>query len=99
MITVNIKMNGYDYTMKKGITILDASFETLKMQREFMQQPIPTLYYLKGVQDVDMSGVCIAEVDGEIINASVTRRNGDSDTHAGYYGSQKKSTGRDSGKT
>ena len=50
MITVNIKMNGYDYTMKKGITILDASFETLKMQREFMQQPIPTLYYLKGVQ-------------------------------------------------
>ena len=73
MITVNIKMNGYDYTMKKGITILDASFETLKMQREFMQQPIPTLYYLKGVQDVDMSGVCVAEVDGEIINASVTK--------------------------
>ncbi len=47
--TVNIKINGYDYTMKKGITILDASFETLKMQREFMQQSIPTLYYLKGV--------------------------------------------------
>ena len=50
MSTVNIKINGYDYTMKKGITILDASFETLKMQREFMQQSIPTLYYLKGVQ-------------------------------------------------
>ena len=49
MSTVNIKINGYDYTMKKGITILDASFETLKMQREFMQQSIPTLYYLKGV--------------------------------------------------
>ena len=79
MSTVNIKINGYDYTMKKGITILDASFETLKMQREFMQQSIPTLYYLKGVQDVDQSG--------------------DSDTHAGYYGSQKKSIGRDSGKT
>lgn len=47
MSTVNIKINGYDYTMKKGITILDASFETLKMQREFMQQSIPTLYYLK----------------------------------------------------
>ena len=102
MSTVNIKINGYDYTMKKGITILDASFETLKMQREFMQQSIPTLYYLKGVQDVDQSGVCIAEVDGEIVNASVTRIkrwNGDSDTHAGYYGSQKKSIGRDSGKT
>ena len=73
MSTVNIKINGYDYTMKKGITILDASFETLKMQREFMQQPIPTLYYMKGVQDVDQSGVCIVEVDGEIVNASTTR--------------------------
>ena len=34
MITVNIKMNGYDYTMKKGITILVAWFDTLKMLRE-----------------------------------------------------------------
>ena len=73
MSTVNIKINGYDYTMKKGITILDASFETLKMQREFMQQKIPTLYYLKDVQDVDLSGVCVAEVAGEIVNASTTR--------------------------
>ena len=73
MSTVNIKINGYDYTMKKGITILDASFETLKMHREFMQQPIPTLYYLKGVQDVDLSGVCVVEVAGEIVNASMTR--------------------------
>ena len=72
MSTVNIKINGYDYTMKKGITILDASFETLKMQREFMQQPIPTLYYMKGVQDVDQSGVCIVEVDGEIVNVDGT---------------------------
>lgn len=73
MSTVNIKINGYDYTMKKGITILDASFETLKMQREFMQQKIPTLYYLKGVMDVDLSGVCVAEVNGELVNASMTR--------------------------
>ena len=73
MRTVNIKINGYEYKIKKGITILDASFETLKMQREFMQQKIPTLYYLKGVQDVDLSGVCVAEVAGEIVNASTTR--------------------------
>ena len=46
MNTVNIKINGYDYTMKHGITILDASFETLKFQREYLQQSIPTLYYL-----------------------------------------------------
>ena len=73
MKTVNFKINGYDYTMKQGITILDASFESLKFQREFMQQPIPTLYYLKGVVDVDNSGVCVVEVNGEIVNASTTR--------------------------
>ena len=73
MKTVNIKINGYDYTVKQGITILDASFESMKFQREFMQQPIPTLYYLKGVVDVDESGVCVAEADGELVNASTTR--------------------------
>ena len=73
MKTVNIKINGYDYTVKQGITVLDASFESLKFKREFMQQPIPTLYYLKGVVDVDNSGVCVAEVDGELVNASTTR--------------------------
>ena len=73
MNTVNIKINGYDYTMKRGITILDASLETLKFQREFLQQPIPTLYYLKGVVDVDDSGVCVVEVDGKLMNASTTR--------------------------
>lgn len=73
MKTVNIKINGYDYTVKQGITILDASFESMKFQREFMQQLIPTLYYLKGVVDVDESGVCVAEADGELVNASTTR--------------------------
>lgn len=73
MNTVNIKINGYHYTMKHGITILDASFETLKFQREYLQQPIPTLYYLKGVVDVDDSGVCVVEADGKLVNASTTR--------------------------
>ena len=73
MNTVNIKINGYSYTMKHGITILDASFETMKFQREYLQQPIPTLYYLKGVVDVDDSGVCVVEVDGKLVNASTTR--------------------------
>ena len=73
MKTVNIKINGYDYTVKQGSTILDASFESMKFQREFMQQPIPTLYYLKGVVDVDESGVCVVEAGGELVNASTTR--------------------------
>lgn len=73
MANIKIKMNGYDYTMPKGITILDASFETQKLKREYLQHSIPTLYYLKGVMDIDESGVCVVEADGEIINASTTR--------------------------
>lgn len=73
MKTVNIKINGYGYAMKQGITILDASLETLKFQREYLRQPIPTLYYLKGVKDVDDSGVCVVEADGKLVNASTTR--------------------------
>ena len=37
-----------------------------------MDIEVPTLYYLKGVVDVDDSGVCIVEADGEIVNASRT---------------------------
>ena len=73
MADVTIKINGYEYSMKKGITILDASFETMKFKREFLNQPIPTLYYLKGVMDIDESGVCVVQADGEIVNASTTR--------------------------
>jgi len=73
MGNVTIRINGYEYSMKKGITILDASFETMKYKREFLNQPIPTLYYLKGVMDIDESGVCVAEANGVIVNASTTR--------------------------
>lgn len=73
MGNVTFKINGYDYTMKKGITILDASFETRKLAKEYLQHPIPTLYYLKGVMDIDESGVCVVEADGKLVNASKTR--------------------------
>ena len=73
MGNVTFKINGYEYTMKKGITILDASFETRKLAKEYLQHPIPTLYYLKGVVDIDESGVCVAEADGKLVNASKTR--------------------------
>ena len=73
MGNVTFKINKYEYTMKKGITILDASLETRKLAKEYLQHPIPTLYYLKGVMDIDESGVCIAEVDGKVVNASMTR--------------------------
>lgn len=73
MGNVTFKINKYEYTMKKGITILDASFETMKLAKEYQQHPIPTLYYLKGVQDIDESGICVVEADGKIVNASTTR--------------------------
>lgn len=73
MGNVTFKFNKYEYTMRKGITILDASFETMRLAKEYLQQPIPTLYYLKGVMDIDESGVCVVEADGKVVNASTTR--------------------------
>lgn len=70
---VTFKINGYEYSMKKGITILDASFETLKSAKEYLQHPIPVLYYLKGVVDIDESGVCVVNAGGKLVNASTTR--------------------------
>ena len=73
MANVNIKINGRDYSVTKGITILAASHETQKLPQEFRQVQIPTLYYMKGVNDIDESGVCVAEADGVLVNASTTR--------------------------
>lgn len=70
---IAIKFNGRDYVVDKGSTILAASYETQKLLQEFRQVQIPTLYYLKGVMDIDESGVCVVEVDGEVVNASTTR--------------------------
>lgn len=70
---VTIKINGRDYLITKGSTILAASFETQKLAQEFRQVSIPTLYYLKGIMDIDGSGVCVVEVDGRVVNASTTR--------------------------
>lgn len=73
MANVNITLNGRAYSVTKGITILAASHETQKLHQEFRQVSIPTLYYLKGVNDIDDSGVCVVEADGTLVNASVTR--------------------------
>ena len=73
MENITIKINSREYSMKKGITILAASFETQKFAQEYKRHSIPTLYYLKGVMDIDESGVCVVEADGNIVNASTTR--------------------------
>ena len=70
---ISITIDGTEYKVKKGITILAASFETQKLAQEPFQVKIPTLYYLKNVMDIDESGVCVVEVDGKLVNASTTR--------------------------
>ena len=73
MNMISIKFNGSEYSVPRGITILAAAQETQKLIQEFRQVVIPTIYYLKGINDTDESGVCVVEVDGELINASTTR--------------------------
>lgn len=68
-----ITIDGTEYSVRKGSTILAASFETQKLAQEPFQVRIPTLYYLKNVMDIDESGVCVVEADGELVNASTTR--------------------------
>ena len=70
---ISITIDGTEYKVKKGITILAASFETQKLAQEPFQVKIPTLYYLKNGMDIDESGVCVVEVDGKLVNASTTR--------------------------
>lgn len=71
MSTVNITVNKAAHLkVQKGATILDAITQA---QFPYLDIEIPTLYYLKGVVDVDNSGVCIVEADGEIVNASVAK--------------------------
>ncbi len=70
---ISIKFNGRDYSVKPGITIFAAAQETMQLAQDYRQVKIPTLYYLKGVVNTDDSGVCVAEVNGEIVNASTTR--------------------------
>ena len=59
MSTVKINVNkAVHLDVKKGSTILEAITQA---QFPYMDIEVPTLYYLKGVVDVDDSGVCIVE--------------------------------------
>ena len=73
MANVTIKLDGQEYSVRAGATILEAAQETQRLLQEFRRVEIPTLYYLKGIVDVDESGVCVVEVGGQLVNASVTR--------------------------
>jgi NADP-reducing hydrogenase subunit HndD len=67
-ITINV--NTLDIEVESGMSVFEA---ITKRQFPYLDMKIPSIYYLKGVVDVDDSGVCIAEVDGQIVNASRVR--------------------------
>ena len=56
METVNIKINGRDYTVEKGITILQACRQN--------GIEIPTLCYLKDINEIGACRICVVEVKG-----------------------------------
>lgn len=64
MDTILIKLNDHEVLVPAGSTILEAA--------ALHGMAIPSLYYKKGLVDKDTSGVCIAEVNGEIVPAECT---------------------------
>ena len=73
MKTCSVKIERRSYSFHQGMTILEAALETQSCVQEYRQVSLPVLYYLKGVVDIDESGVCVVEADGEVVNASKTR--------------------------
>ena len=56
METVNIKINGKDYAVEKGITVLEAA--------RYAGIDIPTLCYLKDINEIGACRLCLVEVKG-----------------------------------
>lgn len=53
---VNLKINGRDVSVKEGTTILDAA--------KSIGETIPTLCYLKDINEIGACRVCVVEVEG-----------------------------------
>ncbi len=73
MDTIRMKVNGFEFPARADATILEATRESYGAKQWDIY--IPTLQYLKGVQEVDDSGVCVVEVAGVegLVNASTTK--------------------------
>lgn len=67
---ITVTVDDIKLEVRKDVSIYEAITEA---DFPYYDMSIPTLYYLKGVQEVDTSGVAIVEVDGEIVNATTTR--------------------------
>lgn len=73
MKTVRMKINDFEFSARADATILEASRESYGAKQWDIK--VPTLHYLKDVQDVDNSGVCVVAVKGleGLVNASTTK--------------------------
>ena len=56
MEMINIKINGKDYSVPKGITVLEAA--------KMANIDIPTLCYLKDINEIGACRLCLVEVTG-----------------------------------
>ena len=56
MDMINIKINGKDYTVPKGISVLEAA--------RYANVDIPTLCYLKDINEIGACRLCLVEVKG-----------------------------------
>jgi len=65
---ITVTVDDIKLEVRKDVSIYEAITEA---DFPYYDMSIPTLYYLKGVQEVDTSGVAIVEVDGEIVNAYI----------------------------
>jgi NADP-reducing hydrogenase subunit HndD len=72
--TIRILINGHPLRIREDATILEASREVKYASRQF-DIKIPSLYYLKNVQQADCSGLSVVEVKGMdgLINASTVK--------------------------
>ncbi len=71
---IYVEINGRPVRVRDGITILEASTDNKYARRQYDIE-IPTIGYLKGIQDVDDSGLCVVEVEGidGLVNASIQK--------------------------
>lgn len=69
---LQITINGNPVTAREGATIYEAAFED-KYARTQFDLDIPSIQYLKDLQEADASGLCIVETAGKgVVNAAET---------------------------
>lgn len=67
---INITINGKSVQAREGATVLEASREDQYASKQY-DINVLSLNYLKGVQETDESGLCLADIEGMgIVNAS-----------------------------